>query len=79
MINVALTAGDLCRLMNGRFTYEACEAICDLVESCGEAEPFRIGDLAISFSELPAEYASDYDADEQIIIFLDNGNILVAE
>lgn len=78
MINVMLSAGDLCGLMNGRFTHEACEAICQFMEDNDQPGPFRIGDIAISFCEVPASYESDYTEDE-IIARLENGNILVLE
>lgn len=78
MINVRISASTLCDLLAPHFTYEACEKICEYLEECGFEKPLLLGDIAISFSEVPADYIDDYD-DDNIIATLPNGNILVSE
>lgn len=78
MINLKVSASTLCELMRGTFTLQACEALCELLEDCAPGDSFTVGDLAVSFSELPGDYITDYNEDETMIIHLDNGNILVA-
>lgn len=76
MINIKITAMMLCDLCGGKFTLEACEAICDFFEECGCAEPCSIGDICISFSEVPADWTDEYNEDNTIAV-LDNGNVLI--
>lgn len=78
MINVRISASTLCDLLAPRFTYEACEKICEYLEDCGVEQPLLLGDIVISFSEVPADYIDDYE-EENIIATLRNGNILVSE
>lgn len=76
-INVKVDASLLADLLKPNFTYEACEELIDFLNGfCGEDESWHLGDLAISFSEVPADYASDYKED-CIIAWLKNGNIIV--
>lgn len=76
-INIKVTATTLAELLPN-FTYEACEALIDYFYDCGaENESFYLGDLAISFSEVPAGCEDEYE-EERIIATLNNGNILVA-
>ena len=75
-MKITITPAMLCDLLDGKFTYEACEAICDLFDECNpEAAPY-IGDIAISFGDLPAEYVAEDD--ESIIAHLPCGNVLIA-
>lgn len=77
---IQITASTLCDLCAPHFTYEAAEAICDYFDECGvgiNSVP-SIGDICISFSEIPADWHDEYDEDA-IIAELDNGNILVAQ
>ena len=77
-INLTVTSTTLCDLLEGKFTYEGCEALCQYLDDCGVTEPMRLGDIAISFSEVPASWANEYN-EEDIIAHLENGNILVAQ
>lgn len=76
-INLKVTPTFLCDLLGGRMSYEACEAIVNYINDCGsESDSFYLGDIAISFAEMPAdEIASD---DESIIAVLENGYVVVA-
>lgn len=77
-INIKVTSSMLCDLCGGRFTYEACEAICNYLEDCDCDEPMMIGDICISFSEIPADWTDEYDEDT-LVATLDNGNVLVLQ
>lgn len=77
-INVTITANVLCNLLNGRLSCEACEALCQYLDDYGITEPLRLGDIVISFSEVPANWADEYD-EKNIIAHLKNGNIIVAQ
>lgn len=76
-MTIKITASMLCDLCKGCFTYEATEAICDYFDECGCDCAPTIGDICISFSEVPADWRNDYD-EECIIAELENGNIVVA-
>ena len=78
MINVSVTPMMLATLCGGHFTLEACGAICDYIEECSADEVFDIGDIVISFSEIPIEWINEYNED-QVIAVLNNGNAVVAE
>jgi hypothetical protein len=74
-MKITITAIMLCDLLGGKFTLEACEKLCKLYEE-SECAPL-IGDIACSFSEMPADWADEED-EENIIARLNNGNVLVA-
>ena len=77
-MKITVTAIMLCDLLGGKFTLEACEALCDwyvAVEDNSYAP--AIGDLACSYSEMPADWVDEED-EENIIARLDNGNVLIA-
>ena len=77
-MKITITSMMLCDLCGGKFTLEACEALCDWFEQTADsnAAPY-IGDICISYSELRAEDI-DEDDEEKIIAHLDNGNVLLA-
>ena len=77
-MKITITAIMLCDLLGGKFTLEACEAPCDYFEdiATNDFAP-AIGDIACSYSEMPADYM-DEDDEENIIARLNNGNVLVA-
>jgi len=77
-MKITITAMMLCDLLGGKFTLEACEALCDYFEdiATNDFAP-AIGDIACSFSEMPADYM-DEDDKENIIAQLDNGNVLIS-
>lgn len=77
-INLKVTSSMLCDLCGGRFTYEACEAICNYFDECGCDEPMMIGDICISFSEIPASWVDEYN-EENLIAPLANGNVLISQ
>lgn len=77
-MKITVTAIMLCDLLGGKFTLEACEALCDWYEGLEDySYAPAIGDIACSFSEIRAEDA-DEEGEENIIARLDNGNVLVA-
>ena len=76
-MKITITAIMLCDLLGGKFTLEACEALCDWFEDETDSSfAPAIGDIACSFSEMPADWADEED-EENIIARLDNGNVLV--
>lgn len=77
-MKITITAIMLCDLLGGKFTLEACEALCDYFEdvATNDFAP-AIGDIACSYSEMPADYMDEED-EENIIVRLNNGNVLVA-
>ena len=77
-MKITITAIMLCDLLGGKFTLEACEALCDWFEEVADNSfAPAIGDIACSYSEMPADWVEDED-EENIIARLDNGNVLVA-
>lgn len=77
-MKITITAIMLCDLLGGKFTLEACEALCDWFEDVADNSfAPAIGDIACSFSEMPADWADEED-EENIIARLSNGNVLVA-
>lgn len=77
-MKITITANMLCDLLGGKFTLEACEALCDWFEDVADNSfAPAIGDIACSFSEMPADWVED-DDEENIIARLNNGNVLVA-
>lgn len=77
-INLTVTSTTLCDLLGGAFTYDACEAICEYLNECGCDDPLTIGDISISFSEIPQDWVEDEDSD-RVIKILDNGNALILQ
>jgi hypothetical protein len=77
-MKITITAIMLCDLLGGKFTLEACEALCDRFEdvATNDFAP-AIGDIACSYSEMPADYMDEED-EENIIARLNNGNVLIA-
>ena len=77
-MKITITAHMLCELCGGKFTLEACEALCDWFEQIGD-DSFApaIGDICVSYSEIEAD-AIDEDDEEKIIAHLNNGNVLLA-
>lgn len=77
-MKITITSAMLCELCCGKFTYEACEALCDWFEQTADRDfAPAIGDICISYSELRAEDI-DEDNKEKIIAHLNNGNVLIA-
>ena len=76
-MKITITANMLCDLLGGKFTLEACEALCDWFEDVADNSfAPAIGDIACSFSEMPADWVED-DDEENIIARLNNGNVLM--
>lgn len=77
-MKITITAMMLCDLLGGKFTLEACEALCDWFEEVADNSfAPAIGDIACSYSEMPADWADEED-EENIIARLDNGNVLIS-
>lgn len=77
-MKITITSMMLCELCGGKFTLEACEALCDWFEEIGDRDfAPAIGDICVSYSEIGAD-AIDEDDEEKIIAHLDNGNVLLA-
>lgn len=78
-MKITVSPSLLCDLLGGHFTLEACEAICEYCEEAGDRDfAPMIGDIAISFSEIPASWAEEEDEDA-IIATLDNGNVVIIQ
>lgn len=77
-MKITITAIMLCDLLGGKFTLEACEALCDWFEevATNDFAP-AIGDIACSYSEMPADWADEED-EENVIARLGNGNVLIS-
>lgn len=75
-MTVFITATMLCDLCGGHFTYEGAQVLYDYCEEVG-LEGWSIGDLIISFAEIPADWEDETD-EKHIIARLQNGNILIA-
>ena len=75
-MKITITAIMLCDLLGGKFTLEACEALCNYFEdiATNDSAP-AIGDIACSYSEIRADWVED---DDDVIARLDNGNVLIA-
>lgn len=72
-MTITITAPMLRALTGRKFSLAACEAICELYESCGGAP--AIGDIMCCYCELPA---AGVEEDDQIVATLSNGNVLIA-
>ena len=76
-MTITITPEMLCDLCGGKFTLKACEAICNYFdEGCEDACP-RIGDIYVSFEEIPQNWLEEENEDDLIAV-LDNGNALIA-
>lgn len=75
-MKIEIGASILCDLLGGHFTFEACEAICELFEEDGADSAPCIGDIAISFREIPADWTDEYN-EENLLVKLDNGNVVI--
>lgn len=78
MLNIAITSSMLCDLLQGQMSYCACDALVDWLEEAQEADRDfvpTIGDIAISYTEIPAENVEEGDC---VIAELNNGNALIA-
>lgn len=77
-MKIMITPMMLCDLLGGKFTLEACEAICEFYELWGDDEdvPY-IGDIAIYFAELE-EGDIDEDDEDRVIQRLSKGRVLVS-
>lgn len=77
-MKITITAMMLCELCGGKFTLEACEALCDWFEEVADRDfAPAIGDICVSYSEIGAD-AIDEDDEEKIVVRLNNGNVLIA-
>lgn len=75
MINIKVDENLLCELCAPKFTLEACEAIINYLNEMDPNDSFYVGDICISFSEIPSDWAADEDT---IIATLNNGNVVIA-
>ena len=77
-MKITITAHMLCVLCGGKFTLEACEALCDwFEETAGRDFAPAIGDICVSYTEIGADDIEE-DDEENIIARLNNGNVLMA-
>lgn len=77
-MKITITAMMLCDLCGGKFTLEACEALCDWFETTADPNfAPHIGDICVSYTEVDAGML-DEDDEDRIIARLDNGNALLA-
>lgn len=77
MLNISITAAMLCDLLDGHMTYTACEALADYLSELQEYQRDfipTIGDIAISYSEVPADNVEEGDI---VLCELDNGNVII--
>lgn len=78
-MKITITPMMLCDLCGGKFTTEACEALCDWFDqTAGRDFAPAIGDICVSYSELDASWVEE-DDEEKIIARLNNGNVLIAQ
>lgn len=77
-MKITITSMMLCELCGGKFTYEACKALCNWFEETADRNfAPTIGDICVSYSEIGAD-AIDEDDEEKVIAYLNNGNVLLA-
>ena len=77
-MKITITAMMLCDLCDGKFTLEACEALCDWFEETADRDfAPHIGDICVSYTEVNAD-AIEEDDEDRIIARLDNGNVVLA-
>ena len=75
-MKITITPSTLCNLCNGHFSLEACEAICNYFEECGDDFAPSIGDICVSFAEIPASWDDEWN-DDNTVAFLDNGAVVI--
>lgn len=75
-MTITITPGMLCCLTDNKFSFEACEAICEYFDECGDDTAPYIGDIIIGFYEADEDELGDFDEDE-ILTILSNGKALV--
>ena len=77
-MKITITAMMLCDLCGGKFTLEACEALCDWFEETADRDfAPAIGDICVSYTEIDADCVEE-DDEERVIARLNNGNALIA-
>lgn len=77
-MKITITAHMLCDLCGGKFTLEACEALCDWFEETADRDfAPRIGDICVSYTEIGADDIEE-DDEKCVIARLANGNVLMA-
>lgn len=73
-MKIMITPMMLCDLCGGKFTLEACEAICEYYEEfCGDMQAPAIGDIMCLYGEVKTEDIED----ETIMATLKNGNSVI--
>lgn len=78
-MKITITAMMLCDLCGGKFTLEACEALCDWFDEIADRDfAPTVGDICISYNELDASWVEEGD-EERIVARLNNGNVLIAQ
>ena len=70
-MKITITPEMLCELCGGKFTHEACEAICAYYEEFASETVPAIGDIMCCFVEMAVE---DMEEDDCAIAVLPNGN-----
>lgn len=73
-MTISITPMMLYELCGGKFTYEGAEAICELFADGGADCAPTIGDICVSFGEVPAD---DIDYGTEVYTFLRNGNAII--
>lgn len=77
-MKITITSMMLCDLLGGKFTCEACEALCNWLDETAPADfAPAIGDIAYSYSEISVDDLEE-DDEEKVIVRLSNGNALIA-
>ena len=77
-MKITITAHMLCDLCGGKFTLEACEALCGWFEETADRDfAPRIGDICVSYTEIGADDIEE-DDEERVIARLANGNVVLA-
>lgn len=77
-MKITVTAMMLCDLCGGKFTLEACEALCNWFNETEDPNfAPHIGDICVCYTEVNAD-AIEEDDEDRIITRLDNGNVVLA-
>lgn len=77
-MKITITPMMLCDLLGGKFTCEACEALCDWFDETADKDfAPAIGDIACSYSEIEEGWLEE-DDEGRIIARLSNGNVVIA-
>ena len=78
-MKITITPEMLCELCGGKFTHEACEALCNRFDETADRDfAPAIGDICVSYSEIDADWLEE-DDEERIIARLNNGNVVLAQ